>query len=284
MRNATVIVVFFNPCGYKKPVTNVNMTIGACCQPITCVELVYDDREPEVKGEYCDRHIVLRADSRRHVLWQKEALINYAMEQCDSDYLVWLDGDVIFQECTWLERTLDALSEHHVVQPFHMVQCMDLTYDPELYPSFAATYQLRRNPTWHAKPGYAFAWRRSLGPLIDLGVCGGGDRMMWNAVTGWWDHPLMRDLNPAWKSAIMEQSLKINMITQGDCGVAYNNIRFLTHGAHEARQYNQRFLPLIRMGFDPKKHLVKEGPIWAWTDDRFNDVMTDYFYGRLEDD
>jgi len=279
-----VIIPFFNPCRYKKPVENLIRSLTAHAYPTTVVELVYDDDEPLDLEYLAANHIIVRGSRDRHVAWQKEALINHAAAMSVKPYLCWCDADILFSDQDWLIKTERLLDVHKVVQPFTSVQCYDMEYDPRIFPSFAATYKIRLNPTWHAKPGYSLAWRSHIGPIPDVAICGGGDRLMLNAVTGWWDHPMFDSLSPIWKQEAMKQCFPVNMECQADIGCTQGMLRYFPHGSHDNRKYNERFHILRRLGFDPRKHIVKEGPLWTWTDPRFNDAMLQYFKGRREDD
>lgn len=274
-----IIAVHFNPCRYKKLQDNLLATIEASAYKIDVVELVYDDDEQQIPGSH-----VVHASRKDQVLWHKESLINIGMSLSDDPNVCWIDGDVVFESREWAAKTEAKLEHYAVVQPFDQCAPFDLECS-EIFPSFAAVYQVRRNPTWHAKPGYAFAWRRSIGQLPDLGICGGGDLLTWIACSGWWSHPLLTLFAPAWRTMILSQSIQFSLATAEDIGVAYNRLYYMAHGSHTNRRYNERYTVLNNMDFDPSKHLERrDNGLWAWTDTTFNDAMLDYFQRRQDDE
>ena len=66
------------------------------------VELAFGDEEFEL--EPGENILQLRGGG---VMWQKERLLNIAIEQLPADCtkVAWLDNDLIFDDPRWLERT-----------------------------------------------------------------------------------------------------------------------------------------------------------------------------------
>lgn len=90
------------------------------------VELIYDNSTPDLHN-LIDGEIVLHvhASRSRGVVWQKERLLNIALQNLpiECDKVCWLDGDIIFERDDWVAQTELALSNYHIVQPFSVV-CM----------------------------------------------------------------------------------------------------------------------------------------------------------------
>lgn len=279
-----IVTCFFNPCGYKTPRDNMQETLRLSQYPIDVVELVYNDAQPEIVNYTGGRHYIVVGDKRHHICWQKEALLNIGISKGSTDYVLVVDGDVLFNGSNWLSNIEDALTEYHVVQPFTMCRSLDPLRNMVLWPSWAATYQIRKNPTWHSKPGYALAFRRnSITPLVDYGIAGGGDLINLCAVTGQFNHSIFDAYSPYIKTKLIEQSMHIHMTTQGELGVVDQELCYLEHGSHEGRQYNSRYR--IVRGVKPDVDIIKNcDGIWEWVNTDFNDAMLEFFEKRAEDD
>src|ERR1041384_5528640 len=116
-----VITSYYNPHGYRTRVDNFSrfadrMNRGKVAWLV--LETAFDD-EPFTLPPA--QHVVhVRA---RHVMWQKERLLNLALERLPASCtkIAWLDCDILFDRADWLEATSDALDRHAVVQPFERV-------------------------------------------------------------------------------------------------------------------------------------------------------------------
>src|SRR5690606_6590701 len=66
------------------------------------------------------RMIRIRGTRERHTLWQKERLLNMAIEHVPQEYdaIAWLDADLLWMNRDWLAVTLERLSRYNVVQLF----------------------------------------------------------------------------------------------------------------------------------------------------------------------
>lgn len=101
--------------------------------PLCAIELLYDD-ENEGKGHLFapqdgEKVIHVRVSRERGVLWQKERLLNIALEALpdECDMVCWIDADIIFSDNDWVAKTIWKLSvdggDCSVIQPFSVV-CM----------------------------------------------------------------------------------------------------------------------------------------------------------------
>ena len=96
------------------------------------VELLYDDSKPELCEEDAELLLHVHTTHEKGVLWQKERLMNIALEALplECDKVCWLDADIIFDDNDWVAKTTQALTPKAeggggcgVVQPFSVV-CM----------------------------------------------------------------------------------------------------------------------------------------------------------------
>jgi hypothetical protein len=103
------ITCYFNPAGYRRRLANYRLFRERLIVPLVTVE----------RG--------------RDVLWQKERLLNIALnvlpDSCRK--VVWLDCDIIFQGDDWPRRTSLLLERFKMVQPFSHVYLLSQDLVPD---------------------------------------------------------------------------------------------------------------------------------------------------------
>jgi len=74
---------------------------------IKCYEILFDDQEQEIEGS-----IIIRGSLEKNCLWQKEALLNVAINSVGESkkYFIWLDHDIMFLKKDWLKEAINKLS------------------------------------------------------------------------------------------------------------------------------------------------------------------------------
>ena len=156
------VACHFNPCGYARRLANHRLFRERLGVPLLTIELSHDG-EFELRDDDADR--VLRRTCR-DVLWQKERLLNLAVEalpqSCDT--VAWIDADVLFERDDWAAETLERLDHDVLVQLFS--RYTDLPRD--VLPEHAAARGL-------PETGDSFAW---------LAARGGHDHDLFDAVWG----------------------------------------------------------------------------------------------------
>ena len=93
---------------------------------VKCYEVVFDDREPEIEGS-----TVIRADSRKNCMWQKESLMNLSIKNIEDHkkYFFWIDHDLCFSDPNWLNECVQKINNgFDFVQLFKMNHYLDRTY------------------------------------------------------------------------------------------------------------------------------------------------------------
>ena len=199
------ITSYFNPGRSRRRRSNYSAFRAHLRVPLVTVELAYS--ECELDPTDADILVQLRGRDR---LWQKERLLNRALAELPSEcqVVVWLDCDVAFFDDGWPERTLQALEQWPIVQPFgtyHQVALSDgcapelplerpPTTDRSLtsrmidgsVPSYVFS-SIGSSRRFAYAPGFAWAARRNV--VEDLGlydalVLGCGDKAMASAAYG----------------------------------------------------------------------------------------------------
>src|SRR5215475_9351699 len=122
------VTAYFNPMHYRRKRANYRLFRQRLDVPLVAVELAYG-RDFELGDD--DADILLRLKGR-DVLWQKERLINLALEALPASCckVAWVDCDVIFEADDWPQRTSALLDRFSLVQPFSRLYRMPLDWVP----------------------------------------------------------------------------------------------------------------------------------------------------------
>lgn len=241
-----------------------------------------------------------------HRLWQKERLLNIALEKLPQDcrYVAWLDADVLFEDSAWITKSSEALTSCQVVQPYSEVVHLNRgqiaidTTTPAAARSFssliAAQPQLvRASFEQHGHTGFAWVARRSFLDevrLYDRAIVGGGDHLMAHAFSGsadaacvsrlvGIDTPLRRDF-AKWAE-------RIRLSAGVERPAVRGRLVHQWHGTLEARKYSARNRDLALLGFDPTSELRRNRDgCWEWANPLTAPahLVENYFVGRANAD
>jgi len=218
------------------------------------------------------------------VLWQKERLLNLAVERLPDyvDAVAWLDADLLFAEPDIRDKTLDALTRWPLIQPWQDCRMLDATGRPHQWNGSPVATSLaganRGRPgdahPLRKHPGFAWAARREtlidLGGLYDRHITGGGDTAM---AIGFYN-----DLNsPFLSSDRMGQAMlahwrawaeRAGRIVRGRVGFVPGTIEHLYHGEIADRGYRGRWTQLSSHGYDPERHVeIDRHGALSWTNE-----------------
>ncbi|MFQ6027631.1 MAG: hypothetical protein ACE5Q6_09085, partial [Dehalococcoidia bacterium] len=141
------ITSYFNPMGYRRRWVNYHTFRRNLAVPLLTIELAYHD-DFELRPGDATRLIQLRSDQ---VMWQKERLLNLALQQLPPECrkVAWLDCDILFDCNNWASLTSQALEAFTLVQPFSKAHYLNRSIDlsrplvDQAYlerASFASTY------------------------------------------------------------------------------------------------------------------------------------------------
>lgn len=297
------VTTYFNPSGFRTKRLNYDRFIAALtrnhirCITVECVFRGQDFALPRSRNT-----LRVHADD---VMWQKERLLNFAIERLPDRCakVVWLDCDILFDEPDWVERTARALDEHAIVQPFETVVRLPpgAIHDDgrgETWRSFGAV--MTEDPLAvvmgvfdrHGHTGFAWAARREVlaHGLYDVCIAGSGDHMMAHAFAGDYDSPCVTRLigsGGAYGEHFAKWCASVYPLVRSKIGFVRGNIRHLWHGERANRRYVQRNRELWEMKFDPTRDLVLDrGGCWRWAepDTPLRAWMHQYFASRREDE
>ena len=296
------ITTYFDPSGTRKRLETYRTFRRNLSIPLVAVELSFQERFQLGEAD-ADILIQLRGED---VLWQKERLVNIALQalpdHCDA--VAWLDCDIIFLREDWAAAARGQLEHYALVQPFERVHYME-RLDPPKFPdwrppdyfeSFGARYargELRdemfattgASRLLRYAPGMAWMARRCMlaeHGLYDAGVVGGGDALLVAAACGRGDEKAsafqmsgqQRRHYNAWAS-------RFHGDVRGRISFVEGDLLHLWHGDPTQRRYTERFKDFHRFEFDPQADLAHaaEG-VYRWNSHK--PELHDYVRGHFE--
>lgn len=303
------ITCYFNPMGYQSRLLNYRIFREQLTVPLVAVEFAEDGRF-QLHGRDADILIQRRGSQ---VLWQKERLLNIALEAVprDCQKVAWLDCDVVFGRNDWVNKAAADLDQLPVLQcfrdlydlPCHATPGRDMGVHNEshsrhsltyLFTSGSASQDIFRGgqPCWKRKytTGHAWAARRDLlerHGFYDAGILGGGDRALACAAFGqflavaqnWPMNSRQFDHYLAWARPFFDA-------VQARVGYLDCTIFHLWHGPWESRRYAQRYVGLEPFHFDPFTDVaLGDNGCWRWNSRKpdMHQYVRDYFAMRKED-
>ncbi len=278
-----VITTYFNSENYQTRAQNYRTFIerlDECGVPCLTIECAFGDAPCTLAAS----DVVLHRRSSS-VLWQKERLLNVALEHLPAscEYVAWIDADVIFDDVEWPRRAVEAMQEAPIIQLFDTFVRL-----PKGHTTFTGDYedewmgfcaQVVRRPGceydgWysHGHTGFAWAARREVierCSFFDLCLTGSGDHLMSHGFVGdvtsrCIDHiigvetPLHREYLRWAETAARETGARVGFIP--------GRIYHLWHGDLKHRRYHERSQQMKLFGFHPGIDLQKAPDgCWQWS-------------------
>jgi glycosyltransferase involved in cell wall biosynthesis len=196
----------------------------------------------------CEK-IIIEGDVNKRI-WSKEILINKTVEKIDTDYILWVDGDIIYEDLSWLNNLDRVIGDNDFVQLFEKINYLDEWGEiTNVYKSIATSGlgdvdQLMSNG---CRPGGAWLSRTStlkLKPLFDEMSVGGGDTILAYAMFG---NLSGRTLNKVKESNKSIYNRAIDWISKfGTKKISYlpESVNHLYHGDIIDRKYDERYVQL----------------------------------------
>ena len=268
------VSTFFNPGRYENKVDNFRKfrrSVSAQGLRMLCVELAFGLAQHQLAAADCDI-MVHRRTALGNTLWQKERLLNVALEVLPKtvEKVMWLDSDLIFLNDNWVPETAELLDQFPVVQPFGWMTYLPadagIAYAEEklatlplgqgvggVYHSAGLGISSFGDVVYRANfilghPGFAWAARREVitaSGFYDRSVIGGGDRIMVNAFTGRYGG-VSRKMPMAMAVSIKRFGSRLTPFV-GPANVSYTQgvVLHIWHGDRANRDYRHRCARLI---------------------------------------
>ena len=310
------ITSYFNPLGYQSRLKNYRVFRERLNVPLLTVE----QQSPgcfELSDKDADILVQIPTED---ILWQKERLLNLAVESLPPEckFVVWLDCDIIFKREDWMVDAVVELESHVMVQLFS--RTLYLPKEVNLSDDLESQAYLERRSTASgildgsvdANPlgpglevlrkhgmgsqfsnGHAWIMRRE--PLQSVGfyeamIVGGGDYVFLQAALGKFE--VVRDSHgwtdpdsPQYKH-FLSWAERFYAVVQGKIGNVPGDIYNLWHGELTNRGYLPRHKILTSQNFDPDSDIaIDEHGGLKWNSDKpeLHRLVREYFQGRQED-
>ena len=308
MSRLWAVTSYFNPAGYRRRLQNYRTFRKRLSVPLVAVELAYGPTFELTKDD-ADVLIQLRG---RDVLWQKERLLNVALQSvpADCDRIAWLDCDIVFDNPNWAQSTQRLLDEFPLVQLFSNRINVDrdanheaLDAAPVLFAAEALAYKVARGAaeaddfrvvgamvSRRTSTGLGWAARRDVlgaGGLYDACIVGNGDRVMACAAYGRFADGIaaaqMDDRRAAHYLAWAEPHFAR---VRGRVGCLEGRMFHLWHGSYAERFTALRHQRTKEFGFDPFTDIAPDANgCWRWNSDKpvMHEWVRQYFESRNED-
>lgn len=262
-------------------------TLGPLARRLKTYELSID-------GQWDIDDAIRITGSEDNIMWQKEAILQIALEECETKYFCWLDHDLVIEDNRWLDKALALLDKGHpAVQLFSQVKYLDRE-DKILRSNRSATDNFLRTKTekWGGPPGGAWiaptATLKRMGGFLRTNIVGAADQEMFFAFAGIPDTEHLerggkeyRRVGDAWLKAA-SRALHGRVCERLKCSVYH-----IWHGDRENRQYVDRTRMLEKNGFVPEKHVCfNETGLLEWTPEapeKLRKQLREYFAARKED-
>lgn len=307
------ITTYFNPSDVQTRLSNYRAFREHSRKqglPLVAVEQVFGDR-PFVLEEGRDAEIVVRKRASA-VLWQKERLLNLALEALPRECraVCWADADILFEDDDWIAQSSALLTDHVVIQPFSAAvrlpqgalvasypgrevgRSIPKGSGEETYSSSVCAMMRRWLPRFSGSTGYVWCARRDF--LDEVGfydrcVVGGADREFAVAIMyppGKVPSKHVNIHDPRLRTHLRPWHERVHAAVGGRYSYRPGVIHHLWHGASASRQYVDRHSILSAHHFDPDRDIaLDDGGCWKWStaNTQLIDAVRNYFESRAED-
>lgn len=183
-------------------------------------------------------------------IWSKEIIINKICEKIDTDYLIWIDGDIIYDNLDWLDNIDKVVEDCDFTQLFSKI--IYLSENDEVIETHkslmsANSQEVDRLLGKGYKPGGCWLGRVDIlkkNPLYEGMIVGGGDTIFTYGLFGFengWTLEKVKESNE-----VIYQEAKNWISNFGTKKVNYldTTIYHLYHGELKDRNYNERYKKL----------------------------------------
>ena len=205
--------------------------------------------------------IIIKGDVDNKV-WSKEIIINKVIDTIDDvDYLMWIDGDLIYDDLSWLDNIDDVVKDNDFVQLFENINY--LNENEQITNSYKSIGFKLKNDLKHInsskilkyenksdfKPGGAWLGKFSIlkeKKLFEKMYVGGGDVIFLYGINGVNEGFTLTKVKESNVEIYNESVDWINSFGRYNIGYLNQTISHLYHGEMGSRNYINRYKKLSK--------------------------------------
>ena len=227
----------------------------------------YGDIDFEIPCE----SIIIKGDPNNK-LWSKEIIINKIANRISTDYLIWMDGDLIYENLDWLNNIENVVGENDFVQLFEDINYLgDNGEILESHKSIisSSSKNIDKLLKKEYKPGGSWLGKTSIlknNNLFEKMYVGGGDTILVYGLFGVNNGLILKQVGKGSEEIKDEATKWINNFGQYKVCYLNETVNHLYHGDIKGRNYNDRY----------KKLKYKEFPIQQECNYDFCIIITTY--------
>jgi hypothetical protein len=194
--------------------------------------------------------IIVKGDNDNKV-WSKEILINKIIDKVDTDYLLWIDGDLIYNNLDWLDNIDKVVGENDFVQLFENINYLGESGELlESHKSLVSSGNENIDNLSGYKPGGSWLGKVPIlkeKKLFEKMYVGGGDTIFMCGLLGVKRGVTLSKVKES-NGDIYNESIEwIDNFGQYKVGYLSETIDHLYHGDLKDRNYNSRYKRLSRI-------------------------------------
>lgn len=299
MNEVEIITFHFNASKSKRLIETYyefNFFLRNLKDYITCYEIVFDDRQPEIKNSK-----IIKATLEKNCMWQKESLMNIGIKEAKKKgkkYIIWVDHDLVFSNPNWLIESINSLKNgFNFLQPFNKVNYLDkelkkvfIISKGRVYVKKTSDNKLSRNVK--GAPGAVWASRvEDLDKIMPLpnSFLGSGDEFLAQGLfhdDDWANHSHHFNYEKRVEQMV-ERHIKKTQSHNFKVDYIDNTCYHLWHGDFSNRQYTTRYDIVKKHNVDVINDLfVNDDGLLEFVGDKskeFSKALLNYFVSRKED-
>ena len=232
------------------------------------IGMVDYDGELDIPDYFKENVIIIKGDIKNPI-WYKEILLNRMVDVIDTDYVIWMDNDLIYENLDWLKNINSVVRGNDFVQLFETINYLDENGSVlESHKSIisSGSNDIDRLLGEGYRPGGSWIGKTSIlkdKKFFEKMYVGGGDTIfvygLFNINNGF----TLKKIGEGSKEIQSGAIEWINSFGKYKVGFLSENINHLYHGDLKDRNYDDRYkllkkiknrgIMLIAFGFDYEK-------------------------------
>jgi GTP:adenosylcobinamide-phosphate guanylyltransferase len=192
------------------------------------------------------KKVIIEGDVNKRI-WSKEILINKIVSEIDTDYILWIDGDIIYEDLSWLNNLDNVIGDNEFIQLFETINYLGENGEVlESHKSLASGNSDNVDNLLGKgyKPGGSWMTRTKIlksKPLFEKMLVGGGDTILayglYGKENGWTLGKVKEGSEEVYELA----KKWISDFGKKKVGYLPVTINHLYHGDLKDRNYNERY-------------------------------------------